>query len=112
MESANGTETAAQATIEAFETASRPQMLTRPVREAVFDEVVGQGQTEITPERGDRFRLAGTIKANDLEVATQDGGIVFGLPDGLKVLEDGFAMTQALLRREVFRRLEVAPNVA
>jgi hypothetical protein len=103
---------ASESAVEAFETAGGAQMPSLPGRELLLDEVVGDGGSEVSAQGGDSLGLRVTVLADDLQIATEDRVVALGLPDGMEVFEDGFAMSAALFGGEVLWYLNGLVKVA
>ena len=58
---------------------------------------VSESRAEIRAEATDGIWLGGAVKTDDLAVTAEGSRRLFGLPDVVKVAEDGFALTLLLL---------------
>ena len=61
---------ASESAVEAFETAGGAQMPSLPGRELLLDEVVSDGEAEVSAQGSDGLRLRVTELADDPEIST------------------------------------------
>ena len=95
---------AAQTAIEAFKATGGAKVFDVPVGVTCMEGKVGDGGPEVAAQASDRLGLGGAIAAYDLAIALEHGSEALGLPNLVKVTEDGFAPPPLFLAGEIFIR--------
>ena len=95
---------APEAAIESFQPAGGAEVKERPVGVTCVKGKLGDSGPKVTAQTGDRFGLGGAIETHHLMIAVEHSGEPFGLPNLVKVVENGFAPPPLFLAGEVFVR--------